>query len=525
MVVLELGLPALPYGNSLLGEFCMTMKSNTGHEVSNADLIICGGGGAGLAAAVAAAENGIKKVFLFEKRGEVGGNTAFAFNFFGINSPAQKRAGINTTVDEYFTASMDWSHWRTNPKITRAFAEKSGGTIQWLEDKGLRFVSNPLYIDQKLIVSHRTDVNGAGIIAALNQQCKKLGVRVMLNTAAKKLILDSSGAVSGLKYDSAGSEFTVKTRAVIIATGGYGANRDLLKKYFPDFKDDTQCGGLPHTGDGLLMALDAGAAMEGMGFILGGGGLPGPLPSVVVKVGAEPDVFDLPLVVLASEPEVVWVNNRGERFADETLGSFHPVASLATKRQPDRDAFTIMDQNTVDNLMKRGLLHGYLNGHRKGVKLVGLADGLKKKVEEGWVKISDSWSDIGEWIGAKSGALESTINEYNAACDRGCDPVYAKERKYLIPLKTAPYYVIRNRPVGDKRDFFLDTFGGIRINERMEVLEKHDNPVPGLYAAGVVTGGWEAVWKDSMLSGNGASFAINSGRIAAENAAAFLGTL
>jgi len=98
------------------------------HEI-DADLVICGGGGAGLSAALAAAENGKKKIVLLEKRDQIGGNTASSFNFFATNSPAQKRAGINTSSNDFFKSSMSWSHWMTNPKIVRAFIEKSGNTI------------------------------------------------------------------------------------------------------------------------------------------------------------------------------------------------------------------------------------------------------------------------------------------------------------------------------------------------------------------------------------------------------------
>lgn len=215
---------------------------------------------------------------------------------------------------------------------------------------------------------------------------------------------------------------------------------------------------------------------------------------------------------------MIWVNSSGERFADETLGSNHPLASQAVKRQPDHDAFTVFDQGIVDDLTENGLIAGYLNGTRKGFPLTHLADGLDKMAREGWVKITDDWGGMAEWIGADKKVLESTIEQYNLACNSGLDPVFAKDRQHLRPLCNPPYYAIRSRPMGDKRDFFLDTYGGLKVNERMEVVDKKNIPINGLFAAGVVTGGWEAVWYDSMLSGNGASFAFNSGRIAAENA-------
>ena len=108
--------------------------------------------------------------------------------------------------------------------------------------------------------------------------------------------------------------------------------------------------------------------------------------------------------------------------------------------------------------------------------------------------------------------LRNTIDEYNTACDQGFDPVFNKDRKYLLPLRTAPYYAIKFESV------LLNTFGGIKINEKMEVVDNEDNPIPGLYAAGVDTGGWVSQTYCVTLPGMAFGFAINSGRIAGENA-------
>jgi fumarate reductase flavoprotein subunit len=128
------------------------------------------------------------------------------------------------------------------------------------------------------------------------------------------------------------------------------------------------------------------------------------------------------------------------------------------------------------------------------------------------VKISDSWEEIAGWMGADPKILEKTIDEYNDGCDRGYDPVFSKDRRYLAPLRTPPYYAIKSN------SDYLDTIGGIKINERMEVLDRQGEPIPGLYAAGVVAGGWQGETYCVVLSGAASGFAVNSGRIAAENA-------
>lgn len=137
--------------------------------------------------------------------------------------------------------------------------------------------------------------------------------------------------------------------------------------------------------------------------------------------------------------------------------------------------------------------------------------------EKGNVKISNSWDDIAVWIGTRPEILKTSIDEYNVCCDQGHDAVFTKDRKYLEALRPPPYYALKCYPR------FLGTIGGIKINHHMEVLNHKDNPISGLYAAGVDTGGWEADNYNAILSGTTFGFAINSGRIAGENAADYVG--
>jgi fumarate reductase flavoprotein subunit len=145
----------------------------------------------------------------------------------------------------------------------------------------------------------------------------------------------------------------------------------------------------------------------------------------------------------------------------------------------------------------------------------GLARELKALAEGGWVQMSRSWDGIANHIGCDPQVLKATVDEYNAACDQGCDPIFAKERVFLLPLRVPPYYAIK------ANSGILDTIGGIKINENTEVLDKEDNPIPGLYAAGVAAGGWQGDAYCAVTSGAASGFAVNSGRIAGENAAKF----
>ena len=128
-------------------------------------------------------------------------------------------------------------------------------------------------------------------------------------------------------------------------------------------------------------------------------------------------------------------------------------------------------------------------------------------------KNQESWEKIAKWMGADPKVLENTIKEYNSFCDKGHDKIFVKDKKHLKPLRTPPYHAIKTY------SGYYNTIGGIKINQYMEVLDKQDRPIPGLYAAGVDTGGWSAETYNANLSGMTFSFALNSGRIAGENAA------
>jgi fumarate reductase flavoprotein subunit len=142
---------------------------------------------------------------------------------------------------------------------------------------------------------------------------------------------------------------------------------------------------------------------------------------------------------------------------------------------------------------------------------------LKKEAARGKVMISDSWDEIAKWIGAKPEILKATINEYNAGCDKKHDDQFAKNPKNLKALKTPPYYVVKCFPG------ILSTFGGIKTNHRMEVVDRTGKPIKGLYAAGNdAAGGFCGATYNVRLAGAGCGFAFNSGRIAGENASNYV---
>jgi fumarate reductase flavoprotein subunit len=402
-----------------------------------------------------------------------------------------------------FKMAMDYSHWTTHPRIVRAFIDKSGDTIEWLEDKGLKFNFIPqLYPNQVPRTWHCVERGGAAVVGALVERCKAMGITVLCDTAAKQILTNNRGRMTGVLALTRKGRVRIIADSVIIATGGYGGNRKLLKKYFPPDIRDAHLDGLPHMGDGLTMATQIGGATEGLGILH----LFGPR---VQK--------SLHMTAVATEPNTLWLNTKGERFADEAISFRFPEAANAVNRQPGKISYTIFDSKIKQSIIKEGLIKGigvFFVPQR--TKLKELDRELKLEVGKGRTLIADSWRQIAKWIGVKVEALTGTVDQYNSFCDRGHDEMFAKDHRYLIALRNPPYFAIKCCVV------FHSTIGGIKINHRMELLDKYDNPVPGVYAAGTDTGGWESDTYCDTLSGSAFGFAINSGRIAGENASRYV---
>jgi fumarate reductase flavoprotein subunit len=462
----------------------MTSRGKAKGRNLEAELVILGGGGAGLSAAVEAAEKGATKIIVVEKRHSLGGNSALAGGLFACESPVQIRERIIADRDYLFKKAMEWAHWsRIDPGILRAFINKSGDTIRWLEEKGLEFDLIRLYPDQNPPVQHNPKGNGARLIHVLAQKCKDLGVSLLLQSSGRKIIRGEKGNVTGVLINKNGEEIEITTSCVIIATGGFAGNYELLRKYCPSYYDGMPTSGLPLTGDGLFIAAEAGAAIEDF--------------ATMIKEGPRFDLHTWPLMTFERDPSTIWVNKKGKRFIDEAAGYRVFESVNAMLQQPDKVSYALLDTTIRRDFEE---------------KMPGLEKALQAEAERDRVKISDFWDEIAVWIGADPEVLKDTVAQYNSFCNQGYDESFAKERRYLLPLHSPPYYAIRGLAV------LLDTIGGIKINERMEVLDNQNDPIPGLYAAGVITSGWESDTYCSDLSASAFGFAINSGRIAGENA-------
>jgi fumarate reductase flavoprotein subunit len=494
------------------------------------ELVIVGGGGAGLAAALAAAENGSRSIIVLEKAGSPGGSTAMAHDIFGAESPVQKRAGVDARRDILFKTAMEWAHWtRINPRLIRAFIDKSGDTIRWLEDKGLEFAIAQFYPGQVPWTRHYiVRGQGAELMKLLRKTCDDFGVKIITRARGRKILQGKDGKVTGVVADTKDGELMISAKSVIIATGGYGNNKEILRKYCSYYHDTISYDGPSgNIGDGITMGIEAGAAMDGLGTL----NLHGPFLSrkesgfmAVDTIGHDGAALRVRLVELAWEPYTIWVNKNGQRFIDEGYALAFFAFGNAFALQPNGIGVTLFDSDTIQMMEREGLfrsgifgihtLHGFIP---PGIPLPGLEREVRnKEASDANLKTSNSWDEIAAWIGADPAVLMATIDEYNTACDKGHDSLFVKDQKYLRPLRTPPYYAIRCHVS------ICDTYGGIKINEHMQVLDTLDNPIPGLFAAGSTTGCWESESYCYHLTGHLVGFALNSGRIAGENAVRYI---
>ena len=501
------------------------MKVSHRDEIPRAiDVLIIGAGGAGLAAAVTAGEKGAS-VIVLEKRPKAGGATVFAEGLVAAESPVQKRLGINVTTDTLFKNHMYFNHWTLNSRVVRALIDVSGDSIRWLEEKGVVFNIRqmgrpraqgrdvvPSSMNELPAVFHVPERFGSGIIHALLKACHESGIQVFYNVKAKNIIKNRVNTVTGVSVVINGKNTVIKAKSVVIATGGYGANKRLMKKYCP-FYDTRNFARLMvkpshpgdrfrwiqkiHNGDGLLMAFDIGAASDGLGILLMNG------PNFVAFNHAW---------MMAMRPATLRVNKYGERFAQEGLGPF--VSDNATLRQPDQTTYSLFDDAFKRDIMKDGF--GFVSGGLYSHDASKIDDDLKNALANDTVKISGSWDEIAKWMGAEPEALKATISEYNSFCDKGHDDLFAKDRIFLKPLRKPPYYACKSYPA------FLVTIGGIKTNHSMEILDKTDRPIKGLYGAGICVGGWSGPTYNMALAGAGCGFSVYSGRIAGTNAVDFI---
>ena len=491
------------------------------------DVVIVGAGGAGMTAALTAADQGLQ-VLVLESQDAVGGNTVKSTggmnaaktvyqdqNTFAENAGVEKQlkaaegyadnqavAALAKTVSEQYAAyqaapegyfdSVELFELDTiiggkglnNPALVHTLASQSESSIEWLGSVGIELHNVASFGGASVKRIHRpVDENGkvlsvgAYIVPRLEAACKaKENITIMTNTTADEILLDESGAAVGVHaVGKSGNQVVVHAKAVILATGGFGANLPMVASYQPSL-------------DGFMTTNAAGAQGQGITIAVKAGADTVDMDQIQIHPTVQADTAALITEGLRGDGAIL-VNAEGKRFIDE-VGT-RDVVSAAEIAQPGSFSWLIVDQKMAD---ASTVIQGYI---KRGTDFCHTAD---------------SYEALAEEIGIPADAFAATMNDWNQKVAAKADPDFGRV-SFANPLDTAPYYAIKVTAG------VHHTMGGIRINESTQVLRADGTAITGLFAAGEVTGG---VHGANRLGGNAVADIIVFGRIAGQSAAAYV---
>lgn len=483
----------------------------------NCDVAVIAAGPAGLAAAIAAAESE-KKVIVFEKAAVTGGTANMGMGPFAVGSSLQKDMLESLTVEKAFEEYMRETRWHVDARLVKNYFEKSGDTIDWLMDMGVQFAGVKKYFPGSHRTWHMVMPEDGGIpgprsagtmCKRMTERAAELGVEIRTETPVKKILMNDGAACGVLAVDKNGDEISCEAKAVVIATGGFGNNVEMIKENTGyTFGTDIFNFRIPGVdGDGLKMAWEAGAgkgrmSMEKITHLI---------------AGVKNDMF-LPLTNVFNQPNLI-VNLEGHRVMNEELLENTSYAANVVDIQKDRRVFSILDKHIVGVYKRNGV-----DVPNDMTKMFGNIMEYFDKMMPNAVEaapesmiIADSIEELAEKMGCPADELKKTIDEYNESCDDNWDQVFGKDRQFLRPIDTAPFYAAAFS-VGA-----YGSLGGILIDSDLRVLTEEHAPIPGLYGAGSDV---NDIYDGSYVftfPGNTMGFALNSGRMAGENAAEYIG--
>ncbi|MCL5736757.1 MAG: FAD-dependent oxidoreductase [Actinobacteria bacterium] len=474
-----------------------------GEREMQADVVVIGCGASGLCAALTLSFGGAS-VLMVEQEPEPGGMTNYAEGMFAVGSRMQKKAKVGLTVEEAFNIHMEETHWLANPRLVRTFMDKTADTIDWLEAQGARFSGlftiSPL---TQRVWHQMVGFGKEGLIEPLFAKAQKQkNIEILFETEVKSLLMEDGRAVGVVAKGKNGQAIQAKAKVVIIASGGYQDNQEWVDKYC---KSGFTRPVVParQVGSGASMAWQVGAEPYDMGVM-----------QTIVLVPEEE--LTSQLLTAGFQPRL-WVNKLGERFCNEAICWKFPMAGNALARQPGATAWCIFDDDTKLQMKKEGV--SYVLGEFYDIlkNLPDLDEELARGEEAGKVFRNATLEGLAAAIGVNQATLSETVAEYNGCCDKNYDPIFAKDRVYLQPIKKAPFYAVKLGLAA-----FM-TNGGIRINHKTQVLKEDRSPIPGLYAIGCCAGGILGDTYEVSTTGGSLSFAVNTGRIAGESVLEDLG--
>lgn len=462
-----------------------------------ADVIIVGGGAAGMTACIRAEELGLN-VILVEKMSFMGGAVSISGgNQVVMGSNMQKEAGV--TEDTVASMVEDFMANGANlnvPELLTLYAENVGTTSDWLQEKGVTFdTESGLHKLAEYSYDRELAYTGSGAGAAQNMRnaIADTDAQVLLNTRANELIVDEAGAVIGVKASDDNTNYTLNAKAVLLATGGYGNNKDLLNE---EMQSALYYGPASSTGDGIIMATAEGidAATRLMEF---GKRYPN---GVEVSEGIAKSTIGGNIT--AWTMSAILVNAEGHRVVNEKASN--RTILEAELQQTNQMLYLLMDEETFSvwktKLSGAGIseadVDSYLANNGSTTPVFAHADTLE---------------ELAAIVNMDGEVLKATVEKYNGYVQNGVDEEFGRSAEFMTMLiGEGPYYLVEQKPR------FATTMGGLVVNPALEVENTAGNVISGLYAAGEVAGG---VMGDDSPSGANNGWAVTSGKLAAESIA------
>jgi fumarate reductase flavoprotein subunit len=467
------------------------------------DVIVIGGGGAGLAAAVSAAERG-KSVILFESEGELGGSTQLSAGMFtAAGTSVQKQLGIEDTVERFFQHYMDLNQWLLKPGLIRRFCELSGPTLEWLLELGVEI---PAQISPNAHVpgltragvedvwrAHVPKDQGYGLVLTLDKARRAHGVEAVLHTRVESLLV-RDGRVTGVVADGV----ELSAGAVVVASGGLAQDRAAVERWFPDAL---------RGGDSLFVVAAEGSRGDHLRFG----------EQVSASIAGDGWGLMLPTAEFvryhhwqAGFPPVsrVHVNGAGRRFMDEDAS--YAVSTGQITAQMDAHGAPVW--MVFDEAARLALPTGYADWEPEAVL---------RHVAAGAVVRADSLPQLAAAIGVPADNLAATVERWNDQLPHGSDADFQRDQTLAAkgatappaPIGTAPFYATRVLPAE-----LVCTHAGLEIDVNASVLDQQARPIPGLFAAGEAGGG--VLGNRYVGGGNAVANALTMGRLAGRSAAA-----
>lgn len=492
-------------------------KKGTNEEVT-VDVVVVGAGGSGTSAALAAAEKGAK-VMIIEKTAAVGGNTKLSSGFFAINSDLQKAQGLNLSVDEAVNRLLVFNQYLSNGPLTRAIVEKSADTINWIKKYGME-----TYVQEKTTqFAHENDVyqykvyhkykDTAAGFDSMYKHLAEMGAELRLNTSLKSIIKDADGSIKGItatKED--GGILTVHAKSTVIATGGFGANAEKVKEVSNGAYLNSL--GMPNGGEGLDLMVQAGAVNWDGTPLLHACQLAESKVAATSSSEHRAGFSSSSLTQMLMSP-LLWVDASGSRFVNEDVVYDTAFWANAAYSVGGRYYF-IVDKATLEDYTRGTSMRISEAGPGANMKsddFVALAEGA---VKDGTAFKGSTIAELAKATGMNVDELQASVDRYNKMVQNKKDTDYNKSSASLkYTVKNGDFYAF------DCRAVMLGTIGGVKVDEKLQVINIDYKPIKGLYAAGTNAGGYYSGKGYPPYEGLASGFAWTSGRIAGENAAAY----